>query len=152
MPRIRIALIVAATAALLPAVAIAAYHTGPYRGRTAQRLAISFAAGPHAVTGLTYAVHYTCSTGRSYTGTPLRDSTAYAIRAGRFGGRTRSASGATVSEVHGRLSSRSASGTVRRTVRIDTVNQRPDPAGDETCDSGRVHFTAVLHPAARRTS
>ena len=127
---------------------MAAYHSGPYRGRTSQRLGISFAAGSRAVTGLTYAVHYTCSTGRSYTGAALRDSDRYAIRAGRFGGRSRSASGATVSEVHGRLSGRSASGTVRRTIRIDTVHQRPDPAGDELCDSGRLRFTATLHRTA----
>lgn len=142
MPRIRVTFLVLAAGALLPGLAMAAYHTGTYRGRTAQRLAISFVAGTRSVTRLTYAVRYRCSTGRSYTGSPLRDSTGYAVHAGRFGGRSRSPSGATVSEVHGRLSSRSASGTVRRTIRIDTVHQRPDPAGDETCDSGRVRFTA----------
>ena len=137
-----LAALVAAVALLGAGAALAAYRTGSYAGRTAQRLSITFHAGTRSVTGLTYAVRYRCSTGRRFTGSPLRDSLAYRIRYDRFGGTSRSPSGATRSEVHGTLYRSTATGTVRRTIRINTLLHRPDLAGDERCDSGTVSFTA----------
>jgi hypothetical protein len=135
--------------ALASAPAFAGHATGAYRGSTAQRIGIDFVASEHAVRGVTYAVKYHCSTGRSYYGKPLVDRGTYPIREGRFDARWTSATGATVSEVHGRIRGRRARGTVSRTVRIDTVEQQPDPQGDELCESGVVRFRArsmSVHP------
>jgi DNA-binding beta-propeller fold protein YncE len=135
--------------AIGPAAASAVHATGVYTGSTEQLIGIEFVAGRHAVRDLTYAVRYHCSTGRSYYGNPLRNGARYPIREGRFHARWTSAGGATVSEVHGRLRGTRARGTVRRTIRIDTAEQRPDPQGDELCDSGVVPFHARSAGARR---
>ena len=50
--------LVAAVTLVGTGAALAAYRTGSYTGRTAQRLSITFHAGTRSVTGLTYAVRY----------------------------------------------------------------------------------------------
>ena len=122
--------------------ASANHATGSYSGSTEQRIGIDFVAGRRAVWDLAYAVKYHCSTGRSYYGNPLRARRSYPIRDGRFKLHWTSASGATVSSVHGRIRGKRAWGTLSRTIRIDTVEQQPDPEGDELCESGLVHFRA----------
>ena len=144
MRTIRLAVLTVSALALLSGVALASFRTGPYHGKTAQRLVISFVVHRHTVTRLTYAVRYRCSTGIRYTGSELLDTTVFRIRNGRFGGRSQSPSGATKSEIHAQLGGSSATGIVRRTIRINTVTNRPDPAGNELCDSGRVRFSAHL--------
>ena len=128
--------------AVASATASANHATGAYSGSTEQLIGIDFVAGRRAVWDLAYAVRYHCSTGRSYYGNPLRARRRYPIRDGRFNLHWTSASGATVSDVHGRIRGKRAWGTVSRTIRIDTVEQQPDPEGDELCESGVVHFHA----------
>jgi len=128
--------------AVAAAPALAKHVSGTYTGSTAQRIGIEFVAGKRALRDLTYAVKYHCSTGRSYYGNPLRARRRYPIRDGRFKLHWTSASGATVSSVHGRIRGKRAWGTLSRTIRIDTVEQQPDPEGDELCESGLVHFRA----------
>jgi hypothetical protein len=128
--------------AVAAAPALAKHVTGTYTGSTAQRIGIEFVAGKRALRGLTYAVKYHCSTGRSYYGSPLEANGTYPIRAGRFHAYWASSSGATVSEVHAHIRGRRAWGTVSRTIRIDTAEQQPDPQGDELCESGVMRFRA----------
>jgi hypothetical protein len=145
MRRLSIAAILTATALLGTAVPVQArFTTGSYQGSTAQEIGISFFAGKRAVRNVSYAVRYRCSTGRSYYGRLLEDTSLYPIRGGHFGGDWSSDTGATNSEIHGRLRGKRARGWVRRTIQVDSAAQEPDPEGDELCDSGVLRFRARL--------
>jgi hypothetical protein len=136
----RIVIASLALALLGAGAASAAFESGTYSGKTkVQKLAISFKATQSKLSKLSIKVKFTCSDGDSFTAT-LKDFASQNIVDGRYDASYEGTSGASLYRHKGKITTRTATGTLTGTRRFNEQNKL-DPAGSIRCRTGTIRYS-----------
>jgi hypothetical protein len=128
-----------ALALLGATVALAAYESGTYAGKTTgQKLAISFKATQSRLSKLSLRVQFKCTDGEVFQ-TPLTDFEFQRIVDGRYDATYRGSTKASTYRHRGTISGRTATGSFTGTRRYNT-NDDLDPNGTIVCRTGLIRY------------
>jgi heat shock protein HslJ len=125
------------------------HDTGKYSGKTDHLVfshgeyragKISFKATQHRITNIRFEIRVECSNGQHFSGVAKHGGFLTIDEDGKYSGSATTNGGTGKDSIKGAIRDDRASGSVRRTIKLDTSGN--ESASGNTCTSGRVEFKA----------